>query len=70
MVCKRVKEKARMKLDSVQRKIEALSSIGRILQELIEACNRRSPTQGCPILMATRYKNTRSQIIRDRRDSS
>ena len=48
--CDSVKEKATHKLRDVEEKIKALGSIKRILKELIDACNKRSPTEKCPIL--------------------
>ncbi len=51
-VCERVKERTEAKLHSVERKIESLLSIRRILKDLLRACTTRSPTEPCPILGA------------------
>lgn len=48
--CDSVREKATHKLKDVDEKIKALGSIRRILKELINACNKRRPTEKCPIL--------------------
>lgn len=51
-VCERVREKTGAKLRTVERKIESLLSIRRILRELLRACENRNPTDECPILRA------------------
>ncbi len=50
--CQRAKEKALEKLKDVERKIGALRSVEKVLKGLVDACNRRSPVEGCPILKA------------------
>ncbi len=52
LACERVREKALVKLRDVEKKIEALKSVEKVLRELVEACERRSPTEACPILKA------------------
>lgn len=50
--CERVKAKTEEKLKSVKKKMEALASVEKILKELLDSCNRRIPTEECPILKA------------------
>ncbi len=48
--CDSVKEKALAKLRDVEEKITALGSLRTVLNELVESCDRRSPTEACPVL--------------------
>lgn len=48
--CGAVETKARAKLTDVERKLRQLSRMQRVLRELIGACERRQPTEECPIL--------------------
>lgn len=48
--CKTVKAKAEAKLKIVEAKIEMLESIKNILSDLLKACDKRKPIEGCPIL--------------------
>ncbi|MFQ5465056.1 MAG: heavy metal-responsive transcriptional regulator [Thermodesulfobacteriota bacterium] len=48
--CESVREKAALKLKDVKERIKTLESVGRVLEELVEACNKRRPTEKCPIL--------------------
>jgi len=48
--CERVKEKAQAKLRNVQQKIKSLKVVEKVLRELVHACDKRSPTEECPIL--------------------
>lgn len=50
--CDIAKEKVEAKLKTVEQRIDALDSVKRILVELMEACDRRQPTDECPILRA------------------
>lgn len=50
--CERVKEKTFEKLKTVEEKLKALSSVRKVLKSLLDACDRRSPTESCPILKA------------------
>ncbi len=48
--CSRVRKQADVKLKAVEKKIESLASVRRVLKELVDKCNKRLPTEGCPIL--------------------
>lgn len=48
--CDSVKQKALGKLRDVEEKIQALGSLRKVLNDLIDSCERRSPTEACPIL--------------------
>lgn len=48
--CDSVKKKALEKLRDVEEKISSLSSLRAVLRELVDSCERRSPTEACPIL--------------------
>jgi len=48
--CESVKEKALGKLRDIEDKIASLSSLRTVLNELVDSCERRSPTEACPIL--------------------
>ncbi len=48
--CKKVKKRTEDKLKIVEEKIESLKRIKRVLKELIFACEKRTPMEGCPIL--------------------
>lgn len=48
--CDSVKEKALEKLRDVEEKIKALGSLKMILIDLVDSCERHSPTEACPIL--------------------
>ncbi len=50
--CADVEERARAKLTDVDRRIRQLNHLRDVLTELIEACERRQPTEECPILDA------------------
>ena len=50
--CEKVRERTSAKLHSVERKIDSLLSIRRILKELLRACTERTATEDCPILRA------------------
>jgi MerR family copper efflux transcriptional regulator len=50
--CHDIEQKARTKIDLVERKIRQLEGIRRVLVELAEACRTRMPTAECPILEA------------------
>ena len=50
--CEKVRERTEAKLQMVEKKIESLLSIRRILKELLRACESRSATDDCPILRA------------------
>lgn len=54
--CERVKEKTFEKLKTVEEKLKALSSVRKVLKRLLDACDRRSPTERCPILKAMEKK--------------
>ena len=51
-VCEKVRKKTEAKLQNVEKKIESLLSIRRILKELLRACESRSATDDRPILRA------------------
>jgi Hg(II)-responsive transcriptional regulator len=48
--CDRVRKRAQIKIAEVERKIEALQQIKRVLSGLVTACSRRRRTEECPIL--------------------
>lgn len=48
--CDKVRKKAEAKLKTVEQRIYSLRSVGRILKGLITACNKKMPTDECPIL--------------------
>lgn len=48
--CDRVRNQAEAKLRAIEQKMESLTSVQRVLKELINMCNKRLPTEGCPIL--------------------
>jgi len=48
--CGRVREKAVEKLRDVEEKIKALGSLRMVLNELIDSCEMRSPTEACPVI--------------------
>lgn len=48
--CRKVKKRAEDKLKIVEEKIESLKRLKRVLRELIFACEKRMPLEGCPIL--------------------
>ncbi len=50
--CEAVEERARRKLEDVERKRKQLERMREALAGLIEACERRRPTEECPILEA------------------
>lgn len=50
--CEKVQKKVDDKLTMVEQKITGLESLKKVLNELIECCDRRQPTEECPILRA------------------
>ncbi len=58
--CTRVKEQAERKLSDVEDKMKALGSVKKVLKELIKACDRRRPTEECPILKTIEEENLES----------
>ena len=48
--CHRVRARTEVKIADIDRKIEALQQIRRVLGELVKACSRRRRTDECPIL--------------------
>jgi len=48
--CRRVKESTGRKLRDVEEKIKSLIEVREVLKELLVACERRRPTEKCPIL--------------------
>jgi MerR family transcriptional regulator, copper efflux regulator len=48
--CDRVRERTQAKIADIDRKIEALQQMRRVLSELVAACSRRQRTEECPIL--------------------
>lgn len=50
MDCDTIRKQTEAKLRGVEQKIDALASIKRVLKELVNRCNKRLPTEGCPIL--------------------
>ncbi|MBI2411703.1 MAG: heavy metal-responsive transcriptional regulator [Deltaproteobacteria bacterium] len=54
--CERVKSKARAKMKSIENRIAALESVRKILKDLLNCCDKRRPTEECPILRAMEEK--------------
>lgn len=54
--CERVREKTSIKLKTVEEKLKTLTSVRKVLKGLLNACERRSPTEQCPILKAMEKK--------------
>lgn len=50
MACGPVLKKTQVKLDEVEKKIQGLRSMRKVLKGLVERCHDKSPTNGCPIL--------------------
>lgn len=50
--CEAVRARTKAKLRVVESKIAALESVRKVLIELLCACNKRTPTEECPILKA------------------
>jgi Hg(II)-responsive transcriptional regulator len=48
--CDRVRERAQIKITEIERKIDALRQMRRVLSELVNTCARRRKTDECPIL--------------------
>jgi MerR family transcriptional regulator, copper efflux regulator len=48
--CDRVRERAQMKITEIERKIDSLEQMKRVLRDLMSACMRRRKTNECPIL--------------------
>jgi len=48
--CDRVRARTEVKIADIDRKIESLQQIRRVLRELVKACSRRRRTDECPIL--------------------
>ena len=48
--CDRVRERTQSKISNIDRRIEALQQMRRVLSNLVAACKRRRRTEGCPIL--------------------
>lgn len=54
--CERVREKTSVKLKTVEEKLKTLASVRNVLKGLLNACDRRIPTEQCPILKAMEKK--------------
>jgi len=48
--CERVRKRAQAKIADIERRIEALQQMRRVLAELVSSCARRRKTDECPIL--------------------
>ena len=48
--CERAKRSAEVKLNGVEKKIASLEAVRNVLKGLIKACEKRKPTEKCPIL--------------------
>jgi DNA-binding transcriptional MerR regulator len=48
--CDRVRDRAQIKITEIERKIDSLEEMKRVLSELVSACIRRRRTNECPIL--------------------
>jgi MerR family mercuric resistance operon transcriptional regulator len=48
--CERVRKRAQAKIADIERRIEALQQMRRVLVELVSSCARRRKTDECPIL--------------------
>ena len=49
--CDEVRNRAEQKVEAIEKKIETLVRMKRVLNELIVACNHRELTSECPILI-------------------
>ena len=58
--CRDIKEKANDKLREIDRKIEGLQTMRKVLNELIRTCHAGQPTEKCPILRTIDKKGRRS----------
>lgn len=56
--CDAVRARTDSRLKVVEERIAALESVRRVLIELLGACDRRTPTEECPILRAIEDKTT------------
>ncbi|MBI5237832.1 MAG: heavy metal-responsive transcriptional regulator [Deltaproteobacteria bacterium] len=57
--CEKVQKKVNDKLTMVEQKIRGLKSLRKVLNELVECCDRRQPTEECPILKAIEIEEER-----------
>ncbi|MBM3358751.1 MAG: MerR family transcriptional regulator [Betaproteobacteria bacterium] len=48
--CANVQSLARRKLDLVQAKLDDLSRMSKVLEDVLVRCSRRKPHEGCPII--------------------
>lgn len=48
--CDSVLKKAQMKLNEVEKKIQGLKSMKKVLKQMIKKCEEATPTNDCPIL--------------------
>jgi Hg(II)-responsive transcriptional regulator len=50
--CDMAKKRVEAKLEAVEQRIQALDSVRKVLNELMDACDKRRSTEECPILRA------------------
>jgi MerR family transcriptional regulator, copper efflux regulator len=48
--CKKVKQRASLKLESIEEKLKTLKRMKKVLKSLIADCDEEAPTSQCPIL--------------------
>lgn len=57
--CERMKSKTSTKIRSIENRILALESVKKVLKELLSSCEKRLPTEECPILRAIEEEEER-----------
>lgn len=65
--CRKARKRAEDKLKAVERKIESLKRLKVVLKELITACKKRMPLEGCPILKSIERGGEYNDRIRNRK---
>lgn len=58
--CGDIKQKAKDKVQEIDKKIKGLQSINNVLKKLIEACQTGQSTEHCPILKTIDKKRTKN----------
>lgn len=67
--CSKVRKRAEDKLKIVEERIESLKRLKRVLKELIFACEKRMPLEGCPILKSIEKGGEYNGRIRNKNNS-
>jgi Hg(II)-responsive transcriptional regulator len=58
--CDEARDYAEAKIREIEEKVRQLNSIKRTLEDLVGACQKRSPTDNCPILQALEVSKKRA----------